>query len=483
MRQFANRGVATILALALVGGAAVGNAAHSAGSGKVPDFTRIVKQNRDAVVNVSTTQKVSAEASGIPREFLEQLPPGHPLKRFFKRFGGGGGGQSPQRERTSLGSGFIISSDGYVLTNAHVVAKADQITVQLHDNRQFEAKVVGMDKPTDVGLLKVDAKNLPTVDIGNSDKLQVGQWLLAIGSPFGLDYTATQGIVSALERSLPNDTYTPFIQTDVAVNPGNSGGPLFNGNGEVIGINSQIFSRTGGYMGLSFAVPINTAMHIVAQLKEDGTVERGYLGVSIQPVDRGLAESFGLDKPVGALVANVVPDSPAAAAGLKAGDVILRFGGKQVSEAGSLPPMVGRVEPGESVDVQIVREGERQTLTVEVGKRSDFEQQSGQARSGSGGQSPASLNAKVRELSADERKKLGLEDRGLLVETVGRGPLAMAGVRPGDVLLQIGGTQLESVDQLRQAVKELPRGEPVPLQVRRGERTLFVSVTIPEGGS
>ncbi|MDZ7748541.1 MAG: Do family serine endopeptidase [Halofilum sp. (in: g-proteobacteria)] len=354
MTRIVGRGLAAALALSLAGGAALGGAARAAGSGAVPDFTRIVKNNRDAVVNVSTTQQVSAEQRGIPRELLEQLPPGHPLKRFFKRFGGEGGGK-PERGRTSLGSGFIISADGYVLTNAHVVAKADEITVKLHDNRQFDAKVVGMDKPTDVGLLKIDASGLPTVDIGDSDELRVGQWLLAIGSPFGLDYTATQGIVSALERSLPNDTYTPFIQTDVAVNPGNSGGPLFNGDGEVIGINSQIFSRTGGYMGLSFAVPINTAMDIVSQLKEDGTVERGYLGVSIQPVDRGLAESFGLDKPVGALVADVMADSPAKAAGLQSGDVILRFDGRKVSDASALPPMVGRVEPGKSAKVQILR--------------------------------------------------------------------------------------------------------------------------------
>lgn len=471
--------LAGALILSLVGGSMLDESARAAGSGKVPDFTRIVEQNRDAVVNVSTTQKVTEQASGLPREFLEQLPPGHPMRRFFKRFGGEGGGK-PERGRTSLGSGFIISSDGYVLTNAHVVAQADRITVQLHDNRQFDAKVVGTDKPTDVALLDIDASGLPTVDIGDSSKLEVGQWLLAIGSPFGLDYTATQGIVSALGRSLPNDTYTPFIQTDVAVNPGNSGGPLFNGSGRVMGINSQIFSRSGGYMGLSFAVPINTAMDIVQQLKEDGKVERGYLGVSIQPVDRGLAESFGLDKPRGALVADVVANGPAAAAGLKPGDVILRFAGEPVKDAGSLPPMVGQRSPGEPVEVRIVRDGERMTLDVELGKRSEFEQQSGQADSG--GQDDAALNAVVRELTEEERKKLGIGERGLLVEKIGPGPMAQAGIRPGDVLLQIGGQKLSTVDQLRQAVKSLPRGEPVPVQIRRGEARLFVSMTLPQKG-
>ena len=444
----------------------------------VPDFTRIVKDNRDAVVNVATTQQVETNNPGIPREFLEQLPPGHPLKRFFERFGGDGGdGGRGGRERTSLGSGFIISEDGYVLTNAHVVSKADEIVVKLHDNRQFEARVVGLDKPTDVGLLKIDASDLPTVAIGDSDRLEVGQWLLAIGSPFGLDYTATQGIVSALERSLPNDTYTPFIQTDVAVNPGNSGGPLFNGQGKVVGINSQIFSRTGGYMGLSFAVPIETAMDIAGQLREDGSVERGYLGVRIQPVDGGLAESFGLDRPVGALVAEVMPDGPAADAGLRSGDVILRYDGREVADASDLPPMVGRTAIGKRVELEIVRDAERRTLEIEIGSRPARDRSAGGDESSAG--TGAALNLAVRELSREDREKLGLEERGLLVEKVGPGPVAKAGIRPGDVLLEIGGQSLSGTGDLRRAIERLPHGEPVAVQIRRGERTLFVSLTVP----
>lgn len=457
-------------------------ATSTAVGARVPDFTQIVKENRDAVVNVATTQQVETRRGGIPRELLEDLPDGHPFKRFYKRFGGGNGGGMP-RERTSLGSGFIISEDGYVLTNAHVIAKADEIVVELRGNRQFDAEVVGMDKPSDVGLLKIDAEDLPTVEIGDSSELEVGEWLLAIGSPFGLDYTATQGIVSALERSLPSDTYTPFIQTDVAVNPGNSGGPLFNGDGEVIGINSQIFSRSGGYMGLSFAVPINTAMDIVAQLKEDGTVERGYLGVMIQPVDRDLAQSFGLDKPTGALVADVVPDGPAAAAGIKSGDVILEFNGQTVAEAQRLPPMVGSTPVGEQASLTIMRDGERQQVELELAPRSKF-QETAEA-SGAGEDAPsddATLNAAVRELTASERSELGLGDRGLLVERVDAGPLANAGVRARDVLVRLGGQSLKTVDQLKQAVADMPRGKPVALQIYRNGRPMFVSLTLAQEG-
>jgi serine protease Do len=457
-----------VLAAAL----ALAATAAPAAARSVPDFTRIVEDNRDAVVNIATTQKV--ESGGMPEGMLEQLPEEHPFREFFRRFG-----EPQQRERSSLGSGFIISADGYVLTNAHVVSEADEIVVKLNDNREFDAEVVGLDKPSDVGLLKIDASGLPTVEIGDSDDLQVGQWVLAIGSPFGLDYTATQGIVSALERNLPNDTYTPFIQTDVAVNPGNSGGPLFNGDGEVVGVNSQIFSRTGGYMGLSFAVPINVAMDIVRQLKETGEVQRGYLGVTIQPVDSGLAESFGLDKPVGALVSDVMPDSPAAAAELKAGDVILRFNGQEVTTAADLPPLVGRTEVGSTAEVEIIRDGERRTIEVEVGALSEYRDSEGGGESG-GDTSDSSLNVAVRELSADERSELGLGDRGLLVQKVGPGPVAEAGIRPGDILLRIGRQPLSEVGQLKAAVEELPRGRPVAVQIRRGDNTLFVSLTLPD---
>lgn len=469
MRRLVQTSVGTLAALVLLG------SALPAAARSVPDFTRIVDENRDAVVNIATTQKV--EQGRMPEGMLEDLPPNHPFREFFERFGQG---QPQERERSSLGSGFIISADGYVLTNAHVVAEADEIVVKLSDNRELQAEVVGLDKPSDVGLLKVDAEGLPTVDIGDSDELQVGQWVLAIGSPFGLDYTATQGIVSALERNLPNDTYTPFIQTDVAVNPGNSGGPLFNGDGEVVGVNAQIFSRTGGYMGLSFAVPINTAMNVAEQLKESGEVERGYLGVTIQPVDRGLAESFGLDKPIGALVSDVMPDSPAEAAGLQAGDVILRFDDQEITTAADLPPIVGRTEVGSTAEVEVIRDGERRTVEVEVGALSEH-RDTGSGGSGDEGSSDdTSLNIGVRELDDGERAELGLGDRGLLVQKVGPGPVAQAGIRPGDILLRIGRQSLSQVEDLREAVADLPRGRPVAVQIRRGDNTLFVSLTLPE---
>ncbi len=444
---------------------------------QVPDFTRIVEDNRAAVVNISTTQKVEATDYGMPPELLERLPPNSPFRDFFRRFQEG---QPQQRERSSLGSGFILSEDGYILTNAHVIADADEIVVRLEDNREFEAEVIGADRDSDVGMLKIDAEDLPTVELGDSDNLQVGQWVLAIGAPFGLEHTATQGIVSALNRSLPNDTYTPFIQTDVAVNPGNSGGPLFNGEGEVIGINSQIFSRTGGYMGLSFAVPIETAMDIAEQLRETGRVERGYLGVTIQPVDRGLAESFGLDKPIGALVSDLVKGAPAEEAGIQPGDVILEFNDTEISEAADLPPVVGRTPVGSKARVTIVRDGEKRTIEVEVGRLSDYREGDDSGRETSSDDSGTSLNVAVRELGEEERREMGLGEQGLLVERVGPGPLADAGIRPGDILLRIGRQPLSEVQQLEQAIESLPKGKPVAMQIRRGDRTLFVSLALPE---
>ncbi len=472
-----------MLTPALVGVALlVGATAPAGAEDRVPDFTRIVENNRSAVVHIATTQTVSRESGNMPEGLMERLPPDSPFRDFFERFERGGPEQ--QRERSSLGSGFVVSDDGYVLTNAHVVNQADQIIVKMDDRQEYEAEVVGVDKPSDVALLKIDADGLDTVELGDSGQLSVGQWVLAIGSPFGLEHTATQGIVSALNRNLPNDTYTPFIQTDVAVNPGNSGGPLFNGEGEVIGINSQIFSRSGGYMGLSFAVPINTAMDVMEQLKEHGRVERGYLGVNIQPIDRGLAQSFSLDKPIGALVSETVPDGPAEQAGLKAGDVILSFDGKQVAEAADLPPMVGRIRAGESVDVGVLRDGERRTIEVEVGALSDYEDTDGRSDNDDGSRSggdaeETALNVAVRELTSEERQELDLRERGLLVQRVGSGPVAEAGIRPGDILLRLGRQELSSVEELKETVESLPTEQPVAVQIRRGDNTLFVSLTLP----
>lgn len=453
--------------------------ATPASAAVVPDFRQIVQDNRVAVVNIATTQQVEQRGGGIPDELLEQLPPGSPFHDFFRRFERGGPGQQP-RERSSLGSGFVIDDSGYILTNAHVVADADQILVKLHDNREYEAEIVGYDRPSDVALLKIDADDLQTVRFGDSDELQVGQWVLAIGSPFGLDYTATQGIVSALNRKLPNDTYTPFIQTDVAVNPGNSGGPLFNGDGEVVGINAQIFSRTGGFMGLSFAVPINDARNIVTQLRETGRVQRGYLGVTIQSIDRGLAESFGLDRPVGALIADIRPESPAERAGLESGDVILRYEGREVTDSASLPPMVGRTRPGDEVEIEILRDGERMRVDVRIEELKREDDQPPRAERDTNGEPGTELNVAVRELTESERADLGLDEQGLLVQRVASGAAAQAGIRPGDILLRIGRQPLATVDDLRAAVRELPRGRPSAVQIRRGDGTLFVSLTLPE---
>lgn len=449
-------------------------------SGQAPDFTEIVADNRDAVVNISTTKQVESSPLGdLPEGFMERIPEDSPLREFFRRRERGGG---PQQERNSLGSGFLINNDGHILTNRHVIAEADEIVVRLSDHREFEAEVLGSDEPSDVALLKIDADNLPSVDFGDSDELQVGEPVLAIGSPFGLDYTATAGIVSALNRKLPNDTYTPFIQTDVAVNPGNSGGPLFNRKGEVIGINAQIFSRTGGFMGLSFAVPINVARDIAEQLRESGTVKRGYLGVNIQPINRDLAQSFGLQRPIGALIADVRPDSPAAESGLQSGDVILSFNGQEIVDAAGLPPMVGQTRPGTDAEVEIIRDGERQTLTVEIGEleRDDGASQTDQG-DGEGDPSPSTaLNIAVRELTPSERADLGLDERGLLVQRVGAGPTAQAGIRPGDILLRIGRQELGGIEDLETALEEVPKGQPIAVQIRRGDATLFVSLTLPE---
>ncbi len=466
---------------------AVYAAAGAAGAGQQPlaDFTTIVEENRSAVVNIATTQQVEAPGHrGVPDDFLDRLPEDSPFHEFFRRFERGGPEQVP-RERSSLGSGFVIDPDGYILTNTHVVADADEILVKLDDNREFEARVVGMDEPSDVALLKVEAEALPTVTFGDSDELKVGQWVLAIGSPFGLEHTATQGIVSALNRQLPADTYTPFIQTDVAVNPGNSGGPLFNTAGEVVGINAQIFSRTGGFMGLSFAVPINVARDIAQQLRETGAVQRGFLGVTIQTVDRDLAQSFGLDRPRGALVADVQPDSPAAQAGLESGDVILSFDGREVPDAGSLPPMVGQTRPGTEAEIRFIREGEPLTLTVELATLEREEQPSPRApeeEAEPDEAAGAALDIAVRELTQSERSDLGLGSRGLLVERVAAGAAARAGVRPGDILLRLGPQQLEEIEDLKAAIEAIPRGEPVAVQLRRGDGTLFVSLTLPPEG-
>ena len=429
----------------------------------LPDFRPLVQRYGPAVVNVSVRTDVKAMAH--PR-----MPPGfdedNPLFHFFGMPMVPDGAMPMRGE----GSGFIVSPDGVILTNAHVVDDASKVTVKLTDHREFEARVLGSDAKSDVAVLKIDAGNLPVVRLGDPGALEVGEWVVAIGSPFGFDNSVTAGIVSAKGRNLPDDTYVPFIQTDVAVNPGNSGGPLFNLRGEVVGINSQIYSRSGGYQGVSFAIPIDVAMNVGRQLQASGHVTRGRIGVGIQDVDQALAESFGLDVPAGALVASVDDDGPAKAAGMKAGDVILSFDGKAVESAGQLPALVAAARPGSTVDVSIWRDRVRRDVRVKVGETTDGEAVASNADAAQGGR----LGMNVRPLSPSERSANGGED-ALVVESVA-GAAAEAGLRPGDIVLSANGRPVHDVGQLREAVAGAKKH--IALLVQRGEARLFVPVEL-----
>lgn len=439
----------------------------------LPDFVNLVKDNSAAVVNINTTEKVSGLGH---REMPFPNMPGDndSLNEFFKRFFGQRPPGLPSDEtRHFLGSGFIISPDGYILTNAHVVKDAAQINVSLHDHRQTAAKVIGIDERSDVALLKIDGHDLPTVKIGDSDKVKVGQWVVAIGSPFGLDYTATHGIISAVGRTLSDNVYVPFIQTDAAINPGNSGGPLFNTAGEVIGINSQIYSNNGGSMGLSFAVPINVAMKVADELKAHGHVTYAWLGVLIQPVSAGLAKSFGLDSAHGALVAQVVADSPAAKAGLQAGDIILSYDGRNISHSAKLPAMVGNTKVGATVPLTVWRNGRTVTLQatiVAMGKE----------------KAPAKIEAsqadvlgiQVTNLTAAQREKYGVAKYGVLVKEVVDGPAEDAGIQKGDVLLRIDQQKVIDTEALSRIEAKLPRDKPVAVLIQRDGSPRFLALTV-----
>jgi len=435
---------------------------------ELPDFKELFADNSPAVVNISTTQQLSRDA--LPRDFeIPDLPEDSPFRDFFKRFLE----ELPERQRNtqSLGSGFVISSDGYILTSAHVIRDASEIVVRLNDRREFEAEVVGQDERSDVALLKIPATDLGTVKVGDPDKLAVGEWVLAIGSPFGFDSTATAGIVSAKGRSLPNENYVPFIQTDVAINPGNSGGPLFNLDGEVVGINAQIYSRTGGFMGLSFAVPIDIAMKVADQLKTKGRVTRGWLGVLIQSVTRELAESFGMDKPVGALIAVIVPDSPAAKSDLQPGDIIVAYNGEPLQEMSELPPMVGATPVGEEAELEVIRNGERMTVTVLI----DELPAEGERASAGGGSDDTVFGMRLESLDQQELEELEL-DNGVRVAEVMEGPAREAGIQDGDILLQIRGERVRDPGQVREIAGELPAGKSVPILVKRDARSLFLAL-------
>jgi serine protease Do len=441
---------------------------------ELPDFAALVERYGNAVVNV--------EVIGTARAFTS-MPGGQtedPLAEFFKRFGIPMPGLPPEGSAPLLrgaGSGFIVSSDGYILTNAHVVAQADEVTVTLTDRREFPAQVIGTDIRTDVAVLKIDAKDLPTVKIGDPSKLRPGEWVLAIGSPFGLENSATAGIVSATARAVVGETDVPFIQTDVAVNPGNSGGPLFNLRGEVVGINSMIFSRTGGYMGISFAVPIDVAMDVRDQLIKTGRVVRGRIGVAVQNVDAPLARSFGLDRPRGALVSSVEEGGPAARAGLKPGDVILAVNGEPVDQSAAVSRLISRQKPGQQVTLTIWRGKKEQQVKVGIAELKEPEMQTAASKAAVGkSEEGARLGLVVRPLTPEEKQ--AVDTRGNIVVEAVSGPAARAGVQPSDIVLAINEEPVRSVEELREAVTDLKKGDTVALLIERSGAQIFVPVQV-----
>ena len=447
----------------------------------LPDFTVLAKQNSPAVVNISTEQKSSARKR-LPKGFsMPDVPEDSPLNDLFKHFFGEGMEDFAERESQSLGSGFVISSDGYILTNYHVVADADEVQVRFSDRRFYDAKVIGSDKGSDVALIKIEATDLPTVKIGKSSDLEVGEWVLAIGSPFGFDHTVTAGIVSAKGRSLPSENYVPFIQTDVAINPGNSGGPLFNLDGEVIGVNSQIYSRTGGFMGLSFAIPIELAINVADQLREHGSVSRGYLGVLIQDVDRNLAESFGMAQPYGALVSKVMADSPADRGGVEVGDVILAFNGQRLLNSSQLPPLVGASRVEDDASLRILRSGKEITLSVRVGRLADDEESPEAVPAKTEPDQIEQLGLAVIDIDPQVRKELGLEEPGgALVGQVSPGAAQDAGIRRGDIVLMFDGVDVKNAAHLRELIDGLEDKRTVAVLVRRGDSPLFMALRLKD---
>lgn len=443
----------------------------------LPEFTELVKTNGPAVVNITTNHKQKAapetpsNAPGYEEPFDELM------KRFF---GSPDGGPPEDFGADARGSGFVLSADGYIITNHHVVDGADEILVKLNDRREFTAKLMGSDKRSDVALLKIDAANLPTLKIGDSSGIEVGEWVLAIGSPFGFESSATSGIVSATGRNLPTDTYVPFIQTDVAINPGNSGGPLFNLDGEVVGVNSQIYSRSGGFMGVSFAIPINIVMDVVSQLKNNGKVSRGWIGVYIQEVDQNLAQSFGMTTPTGALVTQVVPEGPAVNV-LQLGDVIIELNGKPVANAGSLPAMVGTVAPGQSVKITVMRNRERQEVDLKIGELPGEE---GVAEAIPDDQPSADsagvevLGMQLTPLDDTIREALGLAVGGVLVEKVNGDPAQRAGIASGDVVALLDGKPVNSPEEVKKVASEIEKGKTVAVLVYREGAARFMAMKV-----
>ncbi|HPE59359.1 MAG TPA: DegQ family serine endoprotease [Thiolinea sp.] len=470
---FRQRASTLLVGAALIGTLALPAIVPVVHAEQFPQLTQLIRDNRDAVVHISVVGE-----RGSDRQQMFSMPDGsqlpEQLRKFFENLPNmPRDGRSPRTE--AMGSGFIISADGYIVTNTHVVDGASEVTVKLNDRRELPARVVGQDKYSDIALLKVDATGLPAVSLGDSDSLEVGQWVVAIGAPFGLDHTATQGIVSALSRSLPDGTYVPFIQTDAAVNPGNSGGPLFDLEGHVIGVNSQIYSRSGGYMGISFAIPVNLVKNITEQLKNGGVVNRGWLGVEIQSLDQQLADSFDLDRPRGALVASVQPASPAAKAGVQAGDVILGFNNLEVESASHLPLLVGNTPVGQQVPLRVLRDGREKVLDVTIDKLADRDESPARLADNTDG-SP-SLGVAVSALSTEERQQAKVDEGGIIIREVFPGSAAdRAGLQQGDVILLVDNQPVSTPAELKDRVSKAAENRPLALLIQRDDAKRFVAV-------
>ncbi len=482
------RSVLLVCALAIFAGC---RQAPPPAVGGYPDFADLVERVSPAVVNISTQPAepaVEDEAPTPPEtldpEALQEAPEW--FRRFFDQQQDGADERAYPPEQQSLGSGFVLWDDGYILTNFHVVRGAREVVVRLLDRRQFTAQIVGSDEASDLALLKIDATDLPVAALGNSERLRPGQWVLAIGSPFGFDYSVTAGIVSAKGRALETEQYVPFIQTDVAINPGNSGGPLFNLAGEVVGVNSQIYSQSGGYQGVSFSIPIDVAAKVARQLRDTGVVTRGWLGVVVQEVDRDLAMQLGLDKPEGALVARVLPDSPASRAGIKEGDVILEYDGAALPSSSTLPHRVGITDPGQTAEIKVMRGGKALKLTIEVGTlRPEVAAAEPQPvpTTAPAASSGNVLGMSVRPLSADERREAQVLAGGMLVTEVIDGAAARAGIRAGDILLQLSGQEVDSRARFDEVVDRLIPGQTIPVLVQRGRAPRFMTLDVPNAAA